>query len=66
MDNDLTNEITREDVTSLSKIVGINVDDSEIDEVTYRLAALQRELRKLDRLDLRDVEAIPLFHEKGE
>jgi len=66
MDSDLTDEITREDVMRLSKIVGVNVYETEIDEITYRLAALQRELRKLDNLDLRDVEAIPLFHRRGE
>ena len=56
-----SNDITREDILRLAQLVGVTIYDSELDEVTYRLAALQRELRKLDALDLSQVEPLPLF-----
>lgn len=56
-----SNDITREDILRLAQLVGVTIYDSELDEVTYRLAALQRELRKLDSLDLSQVEPLPLF-----
>ncbi len=56
-----SNDITREDILSLARLVGLSIHDSELDEVTFRLAALQRELRKLESLDLSQVEPLPLF-----
>ena len=65
MPNNQLNErllkVTKEDVTYLFRLYGLNVGEDDLVEVTYRLSALFDEVVKLNQLDLSQVEPIPIF-----
>ncbi len=53
-------------VSELAHLVGINITDDELDEVTSRFTSLMQELDRLKDLDLGNIIPATVFPEDGE
>ncbi len=53
-------------VTKLADLVGIEIADEELGEVTSRFESLMREMDRLNDLDLSDIQPVTIFPEGGE
>jgi len=53
-------------VSKLAHLVGINITDDELDEVTSRFTSLMQELDRLKDLDLGNIIPATVFPEDGE
>ncbi len=52
---------SKEELQRLSHLYGVNIEEGDLEEVTWRMSALLEEMEKLKQLDLSQVEPIPMF-----
>lgn len=58
--------LTRDDVLNLARMAGLPIEDSEVDEIRFRLNALMEALGQLDSQDLAGVDPLPLLGQTEE
>ena len=61
--NDMVDKTT---VSELARLVGIEISDDELDEVTNRFSSLIQEMDRLKELDLTNIHPVAIFPEDGE
>ena len=61
--NDMVDKTT---VSELARLVGIEISDDELDEVTNRFSSLIQEMDRLKDLDLTNIHPVAIFPEDGE
>ena len=58
--------VDRDTVSELARLVGIEIADDELDEVTNRFDSLMQELDRLKELDLANIHPVAIFPEEGQ
>ena len=53
-------------VSELARLVGIEIADDELEEVTSRFSSLMQELDRLKELDLDNILPVSIFPEDGQ
>ena len=53
-------------VSKLANLVGIEIADDELEEVTNRFESLMQEMNRLKELDLSDIHPVNIFPEQDE
>ena len=59
-------QLSRDDVARLARLRDIPIDESDLDEVRYRLNALSEALATLDDPELDGVDPLPVLLPEGE
>ena len=59
-------EVNRNTVSGLASLVGIEIAEDELDEVTNRYSSLMLELDRLKDLDLDGILPVSIFPEEGQ
>ena len=58
--------VDRDIVSELARLVGIEIAEDELDEVTNRFSSLIQEMDRLKELDLANIHPVAIFPEDGE
>jgi hypothetical protein len=58
--------VSQDNVAYLARLYGIQIEEDDLAEVTFRLAALLGELKNLDQFDLWKIEPVPIFLQREE
>ena len=58
--------VDRDIVNELARLVGIEIAEDELDEVTNRFSSLIQEMDRLKELDLANIHPVAIFPEDGE
>ena len=62
---ELPSDLTKEEVRGLARGLGLNIDDEDLLEVTYRFTALMMELNKLNQTGFGSGDPLPIFPIEG-
>ena len=62
---ELPSDLTREDVKGLAHGLGLNLEDPDLSEVTYRFTALMMELNKLNQTGFGSGDPLPIYTVEG-
>ena len=58
--------VDKNTVLELARLAGIDILDTELEEVTNRFGSLIQEMDRLKDLDLADIHPVTIFPEQGE
>ena len=58
--------VDKNTVKELADLVGIEIADDELEEVSSRFGSLMQEMNRLKALDLSDIHPVTIFPEQGE
>ena len=58
--------VDKKTVSELANLVGIEISDDELDEVSNRFSSLMAEMDRLKDLDLANIHPVAIFPEDGE
>ena len=62
---ELPSDLTKEDVKGLARGLGLNIEDADLSEVTYRFTALMMELNKLNQTGFGSGDPLPIYAIEG-
>lgn len=58
---ELPSDLSQDDVKRLARGLGLDLDEPDLSEVTYRFTALLHELNKLRDTDVSGIDPLPIY-----